>query len=340
VAIVGSGPAGLAAAAQLNQAGHSITVFERADRIGGLLMYGIPNMKLDKTVVQRRTDLLAAEGVEFVINTHVGRDYPADQLIQEFDASILCGGATRPRDLAVEGRSLSGIYFAMDFLQRNTRNLLDSDHEDGCRLSAKHKDVIVIGGGDTGTDCVGTALRQGCRSLVQFEILSRPPDTRAPNNPWPQWPKVYRVDYGHEEAAALFGRDPRTYSVMTKSFVGNKEGQVTGIRTVEINWSQDANESFRPLEIPGTETEQPAQLVLLALGFEGPETEGLIDQLGVKLDKRGHVATEENKMTSVPKVFAAGDMARGQSLVVWAIADGRDAARGADEFLMGETRRR
>ena len=340
VAIVGSGPAGLAAAAQLNQAGHSITVFERADRIGGLLMYGIPNMKLDKTVVQRRTDLLAAEGVEFVINTNVGRDYPADQLIQEFDASILCGGATRPRDLAVEGRSLSGIYFAMDFLQRNTRNLLDSNHEDGCRLSAKNKDVIVIGGGDTGTDCVGTALRQGCRSLVQFEILSKPHETRAPDNPWPQWPKVYRVDYGHEEAAALFGRDPRTYSVMTKSFVGNKEGQVTGIRTVEINWSKDENESFRPLEIPGTERERPAQLVLLALGFEGPETEGLIDQLGVKLDKRGHVATDENKMTSVPKVFAAGDMARGQSLVVWAIADGRDAARGADEFLMGETRRR
>jgi len=340
VAIVGSGPAGLAAAAQLNQAGHSITVFERADRIGGLLMYGIPNMKLDKTVVQRRTDLLAAEGVEFVINTNVGRDYPADQLIQKFDASILCGGATRPRDLAVEGRSLSGIYFAMDFLQRNTRNLLDSNPEDGCRLSAKNKDVIVIGGGDTGTDCVGTALRQGCRSLVQFEILSKPHETRAPDNPWPQWPKVHRVDYGHEEAAALFGRDPRTYSVMTKSFVGNKEGQVTGIRTVEINWSKDANESFRPLEIPGTEREQPTQLVLLALGFEGPETEGLINQLGVKLDKRGHVATDENKMTSVPKVFAAGDMARGQSLVVWAIADGRDAARGADKFLMGETRRR
>ena len=340
VAIVGSGPAGLAAAAQLNQAGHSITVFERADRIGGLLMYGIPNMKLDKTVVQRRTDLLAAEGVEFVINTNVGRDYPADQLIQEFDASILCGGATRPRDLAVEGRSLSGIYFAMDFLQRNTRNLLDSNHEDGCRLSAKNKDVVVIGGGDTGTDCVGTALRQGCRSLVQFEILSKPHETRAPDNPWPQWPKVYRVDYGHEEAAALFGRDPRTYSVMTKSFLGNKGGQVTGIRTVEINWSKDANESFRPLEIPGTERERPAQLVLLALGFEGPETEGLINQLGVKLDKRGHVATDENKMTSVPKVFAAGDMARGQSLVVWAIADGRDAARGADKFLMGETRRR
>ena len=340
VAIVGSGPAGLAAAAQLNQAGHSITVFERADRIGGLLMYGIPNMKLDKTVVQRRTDLLAAEGVEFVINTNVGRDYSADRLMQEFDATILCGGATRPRDLVVEGRSLSGIHFAMDFLQSNTKNLLDSNHEDGGRLSAKNKDVIVIGGGDTGTDCVGTALRQGCRSLVQFEILSQPPETRAPDNPWPQWPKVYRLDYGQEEAAALFGRDPRTYSVMTKSFVGNEEGQVTGIRTVEINWSKEGNESFRPLEIPGTERERPAQLVLLALGFEGPETEGLINQLGVKLDKRGHVATDENKMTSVRKVFAAGDMARGQSLVVWAIADGRDAARGADKFLMGETRRR
>lgn len=333
VAIVGSGPAGLAAADQLNRAGHSITVFERADRIGGLLMYGIPNMKLDKSVVQRRTNLLAAEGVEFVINTNVGRDYSADRLMQEFDATILCGGATRPRDLTVAGRSLSGIHFAMDFLQHNTKNLLDRKHEDGCHLSAKNKDVIVIGGGDTGTDCVGTALRQGCKSLVQFEILNKPPDTRASNNPWPQWPNVYRLDYGQEEAAALFGREPRTYSIMTKSFVGNKEQQVAGVRTVEINWSKDANQSFRPLELPGTERKWPAQLILLALGFEGPETDGLINQLGVKLDARGNVATDENKMTSVPMVFAAGDMARGQSLVVWAIADGRRAARGADKFL-------
>jgi glutamate synthase (NADPH/NADH) small chain len=228
----------------------------------------------------------------------------------------------------------------MDFLQSNTKNLLDGNHVDGCHLSAKNKDVIVIGGGDTGTDCVGTALRQGCRSLVQFEILNKPPETRAPDNPWPQWPKVYRLDYGQEEAAALFGRDPRTYSVMTKSFVGNNEGEVRAVRTVEINWSKDANESFRQLELAGTEREWPAQMVLLALGFEGPETEGLINQLGLELDKRGNVATDENKMTSVPNIFAAGDMARGQSLVVWAIGDGRQAARGADKFLMGETRRR
>jgi len=340
VAIVGSGPAGLAAADQLNQVGHSVTVFERADRIGGLLMYGIPNMKLEKSVVQRRTNLLAAEGVEFVINTNVGRDYSTDRLMQEFDATILCGGATRPRDLVIEGRSLSGIHFAMDFLQSNTKNLLDGNHKDGCDLSAKNKDVIVIGGGDTGTDCVGTALRQGCRSLVQFEILNKPPATRDPDNPWPQWPKVYRLDYAQEEAAALFGRDPRTYSVMTKSFLGNNEREVRAVRTLEIDWSKDANESFRPLELAGTEREWPAQMVLLALGFEGPETEGLINQLGLDLDKRGNVATDENKMTSVPKIFAAGDMARGQSLVVWAIADGRQAARGADKFLMGETRRR
>jgi glutamate synthase (NADPH/NADH) small chain len=335
VAIVGSGPAGLTAAAQLNQSGHRVTVFERADRIGGLLMYGIPNMKLEKSVVQRRTDLLAAEGIEFVVNTSVGRDYSVDRLMKEFDAIVLCGGAARPRDLLLEGRSLSGIHFAMDFLHLNTKSLLDSNQRDGRFLSAKDKDVIVIGGGDTGTDCVGTALRQGCRSLVQFEILSKPPETRAPDNPWPQWPKVYRLDYGQEEAAALFGRDPRTYSIMTKSFVGDKDGRLKGVRTVGIMWSKDENGQFRPVEIAGTEREWRAQMVLLALGFEGPETEGLLTQIGVALDDRGNVATDEDKMTSVSKVFAAGDMARGQSLVVWAIADGRHAARGADKFLRG-----
>jgi glutamate synthase (NADPH/NADH) small chain len=340
VAIVGSGPAGLAAAAQLNQAGHGVTVFERADRVGGLLMYGIPNMKLEKTVVTRRTDLLSAEGVKFVVNTNVGRDYPSERLLKNYDAIVLCGGATRPRDLPLEGRSLSGIHFAMDFLLRNTKSLLDSNHKDGCYLSAKDKDVIVIGGGDTGTDCVATALRQGCRSLVQFEILAKPPETRAPDNPWPQWPKVYRLDYGQEEAAALFGRDPRTYCMMSKSFVGDKDGRVSSVRTVQINWTKDEKSQFRPIEIPGTEREWPAQMVLLAMGFEGPETEGLLNQLGVELDQRGNVATDEDKMTSIPKIFAAGDMARGQSLVVWAIADGRRAARGADRFLMGDTRLR
>ena len=337
VAVIGSGPAGLACAAQLNKAGHWVTVFERADRIGGLLMYGIPNMKLEKTVVQRRVNLMSAEGIRFITGTHVGRDYPADELMREFDAVVLCGGATRPRDLPIEGRYLKGIHFAMEFLHANTKSLLDSNHQDGRYLSAKDKDVIVIGGGDTGTDCVGTALRHGCRSLVQFEILPKPPETRAPDNPWPQWPKVYRLDYGQEEAAAVFGQDPRTYSIMSQRFVGDDNGNVRGVQTVEIEWVKGENGRLGPREIPGTEKEWPAQMILLAMGFLGPETDGLLSQLGVLIDERGNVAIDEDKMTSVLKVFAAGDMARGQSLVVWAIADGRRAARGVDKYLMGET---
>jgi glutamate synthase (NADPH/NADH) small chain len=338
VAIVGSGPAGLAAAAQLNRAGHWVTVFERADRVGGLLMYGIPNMKLEKGIVQRRIDLMAAEGIRFVTNTAVGRDYPTDRLLQDFDAVVLCGGATRPRDLPVEGRNLKGIHFAMEYLHANTKSLLDSNHEDGRYISAAGKDVIVIGGGDTGTDCVGTALRHNCRSLVQFEILERPPIERAPDNPWPQWPKIYRLDYGQEEAAARFGRDPREYCVMTKRFVGDREGHVSEVHTVQVEWARAGNNGrVAPREVPGTEKVWPAQLVLLAMGFLGPEREGLLDQLGVAINERGNVAVDENMMTSRPGVFAAGDMSRGQSLVVWAIADGRRAARGVDQYLMGET---
>jgi glutamate synthase (NADPH/NADH) small chain len=336
VAVVGSGPAGLAAAAQLNRAGHLVTVFERADRIGGLLMYGIPNMKLDKRLVERRVKLLEAEGVNFVTGCEVGVNYPAAQLRNEFDAVILCGGATKPRDLPIEGRDLGGVHFAMDFLHANTKSLLDSDHADGRYISAKGKDVIVIGGGDTGTDCVGTALRHGCCSLIQFEILPKPPLARAPDNPWPQWPKVYKLDYGQEEAAALFGDDPREYLIQTKKFVGDTRGNVEELHTVRIEWVRE-NGRMMPRDIAGTERVFQAQLVLLAMGFLGPENP-LLDQLGVDRDARTNAKAEHGKFaTNVPGVFAAGDMRRGQSLVVWAINEGRGAARECDRFLMGET---
>jgi glutamate synthase (NADPH/NADH) small chain len=337
VAVVGSGPAGLAAAAQLNRAGHQVTVYERADRIGGLLTYGIPNMKLDKAMVERRVQLMTEEGVRFVTRVEVGKDVPADQLVRENDAVVLCGGATLARELPVEGRSLSGIYPAMDFLTANTKSLLDSRLEDGNYISAKDKHVVVIGGGDTGTDCVGTSLRHGCKNLTQLEILPRPPLARAPDNPWPQWPKTYKLDYGQEEAKALWGKDPRVYSVMTKKFIGDKDRAVRELLYVEVEWVKGPDGRYGPREVPGTEKVIPADLVLLAMGFLGPE-KPLSQQLGLKLDERGNVWTDPTKMTSVPGVFAAGDMARGQSLVVWAIQEGRQAAQSVDRYLSyGET---
>ncbi len=336
VAIVGSGPAGLCAAAQLNKAGHTVTVFERADRIGGLLMYGIPNMKLDKSLVQRRVDLLAKEGVTFKTSTEVGRDIPAKQLLDEFDAIVLCTGATKGRDLPIEGRNLKGIHFAMEFLHANTKSLLDQKWN-GNFITAKGKDVIVIGGGDTGTDCVGTSMRHGCKSLVQVEILPRPPMERANDNPWPEWPKVYRLDYGQEEAASVFGSDPRVYLTTAKKFVGDDNGHVKEVHTVEIEWTKNDKGQFVPKEVPGTEKVRPAQLVLLAMGFLGPE-QPLLEALGVERDPRTNIKADYGKFqTSIPKVFAAGDARRGQSLVVWAFNEGRAAARECDRFLMGKT---
>jgi glutamate synthase (NADPH) small chain len=344
VAVVGSGPAGLACAAQLNRAGHWVTVFERDGRIGGLLMYGIPNMKLEKQVVERRVTLLAAEGIEFVTGVEVGVGLPVADLRRQFEAVVLCTGATVPRDLPVNGRSLSGIHFSMYFLHSNTQSLLDSGHADGRFLSAAGKDVIVIGGGDTGTDCVATALRHGCRSLVQFEIMPQPPHERTADNPWPQWPRVYKLDYGQAEAAARFGRDPRTYCVLTKRFEGDENGGVQAVHTVAVEWESVSlslrerdNGRMALKELPGSEKVWPAQMVLLAMGFLGPEGT-LPDQLGVAQDERSNIrATYGSFQTNVDGVFAAGDARRGQSLVVWAINEGRAAARQVDLWLMGET---
>ena len=337
VAVVGSGPAGLACAAQLNRAGHWVTVYERADRIGGLLMYGIPNMKLDKHQVQRRVEQLAAEGVRFVTNTAVGNDVSAVRLREEFDALVLCCGATKPRNFPIEGRDLNRIHFAMEFLHANTKSLLDSKHADGAYISATDKHVIVIGGGDTGTDCVGTAMRHRCKSLTQFEILPRPPAVRQADNPWPEWPRIFRVDYGQEVARARFGVDPRIFLIQTEKFVGDENGRVKELHTVQVEWTTNDNGAFVPKPLPGTERVWPAELVLLAMGFLGPE-DPILEELGVERDNRSNVAAEYGTYaTSVKGVFAAGDARRGQSLVVWALHEGRGAARECDRYLMGST---
>jgi glutamate synthase (NADPH) small chain len=335
VAVVGSGPAGLAAAEQLNRAGHAVTVFERADRPGGLLMYGIPNMKLDKKqVVLRRIGLMEQAGVKFVCDADVGRGVESQMLLRLFDAVVLCTGATRPRELPVEGRSLAGVQLAMDYLTASTRALLAGAAE-GTPITAKDRDVIVVGGGDTGTDCVATALRQGCRSVTQFEIMPRPPDERAADNPWPEWPRVYRLDYGQEEAAARFGSDPRVYVTTVKQFQGGSE--VASVSTVKVALAPGADGRPVVQEVPGSAHTMPAQLVLLAMGFLGPEPE-LPAQLGVAFDARTNVGAEYGRYaTSVKGIFAAGDCRRGQSLVVWAINEGRGAARECDRYLMGST---
>lgn len=341
VAVIGSGPAGLAAAAQLNKAGHLVTVYERADRIGGLLMYGIPNMKLDKGVVERRVQLLRDEGITFLTNQDVGNKESANfvdpqQLLAENDAVCLATGATKPNDLPINGRGLDGIHFAMEFLKANTKSLLDSKLEDKQYISAKDKNVIVIGGGDTGTDCIGTSMRHGCKSLVNFELLPQPPMERAADNPWPTWPRIFRTDYGHQEVAAKFGADPRTYCVMSKEFVGDENGRVAGIRTVQVEWNK-IDGQWKLKELVGTDKFWPADLVLLAMGFKGPE-QYASELLGIECDPRSNYKAAHGKfVTSQPKVFAAGDCRRGQSLVVWAINEGRGAARAIDEFLMGNS---
>jgi NAD(P)H-dependent glutamate synthase small subunit len=337
VAVVGSGPSGLAAAAELNKLGHKVTVYERADRIGGLLMYGIPNMKLGKDVVQRRLDLLKEEGVEFVTNADVGGTGPnavsVEKLRAENDVVLLTTGATNGRDLPIENRQLKGIYMAMEFLRANTKSLLDSNHADNNYISAKGKKVIVIGGGDTGTDCIGTSLRHGATSIVNFELLPQPPEDRAPGNPWPLWPKIFRVDYGHSEAEHKFGKDPREYCLLSKGFIGDENGNVKGIRTVNVEWVNEDGK-FNMKEVAGSEKVWEADLILLSMGFLGPE-QYVNKALGVETDERSNYKAQYDKFTTnVEGVFAAGDCRRGQSLVVWAIDEGRRAAREIDRFLM------
>ena len=333
IAIVGSGPAGLSAAQQLNSAGHHVKVFERADRIGGLMMYGIPNMKLDKSIIDQRLEVMELEGIEFFTNTDVGGSGPnsisMDELYRTNDTVLLTTGATKPRDLAIPNRDGPGVYFAMDFLRANTKSLLDSDHNDGNYISANNKKVIVIGGGDTGTDCIGTSLRHGCESLINFEIMPEPPKERADNNPWPLFPRVYKVDYGHEESREIYGGDPRVYSISGKEFLRNEDGSLRGIKTVEVD------HNFQ--EVPDTEKDWEADLILLAMGFLGPE-HYTISGLDLETDERSNYKADHNvHQTSDEKIFAAGDCRRGQSLVVWAINEGRAAAREIDKYLMGNT---
>lgn len=338
VAVVGSGPSGLAAAMQLNKRGHEVTVFERNDRIGGLLRYGIPNMKLEKWVIDRRIELMKAEGITFVTNTDVGNDLKAGELLKNFDRVVLCCGASNPRDIKVPGREAKEIYFAVDFLKATTKSLLDSDFEDKKFIPAKGKKVMVIGGGDTGNDCVGTSIRLGAASVLQLEMMPKLPDTRGENNPWPEWPRVCKTDYGQEEAIAVFGHDPRVYQTTVKEFKANKKGEVCQAVLVKLEGKKD-EKTGRMMMVPveGSEETVDVDLVLIAAGFLGSQ-KYVTDAFKVELDGRTNVKTETGRFqTSVPNVFTAGDMHRGQSLVVWAIREGREAAKAVDESLMGYT---
>ena len=330
VAVIGSGPAGLAAAAQLNKAGHTVTVYERNTRVGGLLRYGIPDFKLEKWVIDRRVDLMEAEGIKFRTNANVGENVDAKKLVREHDAVVLAGGSTIPRDIPSPGREAQGVHFAMQFLEQNNKRVAGDDLSDTFEISARDKDVIVIGGGDTGADCVGTSNRQGARSVTQIEIMPMPPSDRNPDS-WPNWPMILRTSTSHEEGCE------REWAVLTEEFVKDEEGALCAVKTVNIRWGRDQTGRNTFVKIPGTERELPCQLLLIAAGFMHPQHEGLLQQLGVGLDGRKNVAAspEHNYQTSVPKVFAAGDMRRGQSLVVWAIAEGRECARSVDSFLRG-----
>ena len=336
VAVVGSGPSGLAVADQLNSRGHLVTVFERSDRIGGLLMYGIPNMKLEKQIIDRKIKVMEEEGVTFVTNSDIGREVKADKLLKEFDRVVLCCGSSQPRDITAPGRDAGGIYFAVDFLKANTKSLLDSGFQDKKYVDTKDKNVVIIGGGDTGNDCVGTSIRHGCASVTQLEMMPKAPDTRAENNPWPEWPKVCKTDYGQEEAIAVFGHDPRIYQTTVKEFLKDKNGNLNGLTTVKLESKKDEKTGRMVMaEVAGSEKKLEADLVLIAAGFLGTE-KYVADAFGVELNARTNVATAGDAYaTNVKNVFAAGDVHRGQSLVVWAIREGREVAREVDESLMG-----